>query len=227
MEMKWSDRIGHRSRPAWLLLIDQAGIVHVFMGDSIPGLVAVVGTVYEKCGKWSHTIYRLELAPGARSIAGHDGWETGRFVEGLASATSRSHCDRWIDVANALGATLAETQRFLREWRSKAAGVLDQVEIDLASVETETGDVETIAISFGGPTNRVIAEGFWDWPVRVVAGADREKEVGRIVYKDDKWQSQGDIKIVALEHCAGYHGGTISMRIAAPAGAIAIHEAGE
>lgn len=83
----WSDQMGHRGRGAWLLLVDSEGHIHRFTGENILGVCAVVGTDYKKAGKWSHTTYRLELAPGVRAIAGRDGWETGRFVEGLGAAT--------------------------------------------------------------------------------------------------------------------------------------------
>jgi hypothetical protein len=197
-----------------------------FTGESLPGIVAVVGIDYEKAGKWSHTTYRLELAPGVRAIAGRDGWETGRFVEGLRDAVHFGRpVDRWIDVANALGVTLAEAQRFLREWRPKAAARLDEVEAALAEmVEAEDahdGDTEIVAVSFGSPTNRLMAQGFWKWPVVIRLSG---QEVGRVVpvgYGD--YEAHGRVKILAIERSAGYHGGYVSMRLAVPAGAEAQH----
>jgi len=147
--LKWSDEIASRNRSAWLLLVKD-GKVLPFKGETIPGIVAVIGHDSVKDGKWSHTTYRLELAAGVRPIAGHDGFETGRFVEGLRDATSglfKRPIDRWVDVAEALGVSVQEAQRFLREWRPKAAAALDEVEAALASVmpaEKEAPEVRAI-----------------------------------------------------------------------------------
>jgi hypothetical protein len=190
----WSDKNGSRSRSAWLLLV-----------------VAIIGHDYKKDGKWSHTTYRLTLAAGVRAIAGYDGWETGKFV-----------VDRWVDVVNALGVNLAEAQRFLSEWRPKAAEALDIAEETLGSIAVESGGFDTVTVNFGGPTNRQIAAGFWQWPVVVTDNVG--KEVGRVQpLFDGKWKTVGPVKILAHEHSSGYHGGYISMRLAVPSGAKAMH----
>ena len=49
--MELSNQIGSRERKPWLLLI-KSGEVTPFAGQSIPGIVAVVGRHYEKSGKW-------------------------------------------------------------------------------------------------------------------------------------------------------------------------------
>lgn len=137
MKFEWSNQLGSRDRKPWLLLVRE-GRVHVFSGENIPGVVAVVGTDYCKNGKWSYTTYRLELATGVRAIDGRDGWETGRFVEGLCAAVGFSRpIDRWTDVAEALGVAVPEAMRFLRAWRPKAAARLDEVDAALKTVTTE------------------------------------------------------------------------------------------
>ncbi len=123
----WSDGIGSRGRNPFLLFVrgDEAIVFH---GQNIPGVVVVRGTDYTKNGKWSHTTYRLELASGIRHIAGRDGWETGRFVEGLASAVGCKTPDTWADTATALGISVPSAMELLRSWRPKAAEKLDEVE---------------------------------------------------------------------------------------------------
>jgi len=220
---EWADKIGSRGRCPWLLLVDRDGVVREFTGESMPGIVAVIGTDYEKAGKWSHTTYRMELATGVRAIAGRDGWETGRFVEGLAAAVGYpGHIDRWVDVANALGTTIPETMRFLREWRPKAAEALDAVEEAITEVDdTAEQGAETIAISFGSPTRRQRNDGFWEWPVVVTLDG---QEVGRIVPGEDgRWTSSGQVNILSMEHSSGHGGGYVSMRLAVPAGGKAHH----
>jgi len=219
---EWSDRIGSRGRSAWLLLVDGEGRIHRFLGENISGVVAVIGTDYEKAGKWSHTTYRLELAPGVRPIAGRDGWETGRFVEGLRSAVHFERpIDRWVDVANALGVTISETMRFLCEWRPKAAEALDAVEKAIEAVDTLADDgAEIISISFGGPNRRQRAEGFWSWPVLVLLDGE---EIGRLVPEGSFYIPSGSVKLLAMETSGGHGGGYVSMRLAVPAGAVAVH----
>lgn len=127
-----------------------------------------------------------------------------------------------MDVANALGVTLTEAQRFLREWRPKAAAALDAVEAALEAVDTASEEgAEIVSISFGGPTRRQREAGFWSWPVRVLLDG---QEVGRVVADENgRWVASGQVKILAVEHAAGYHGGCVSMRLAVPAGAKAYH----
>jgi len=74
----WNDQIGKRGRRPWLLLIKD-DVIHSFEGDSIPGIVAVVGYDYQPNGKWSNTTFRLALAPGVRAISGLNGWNTATF----------------------------------------------------------------------------------------------------------------------------------------------------
>jgi hypothetical protein len=220
--LTWSDKMGSRSRSAWLLLIKN-GTVNVFQGETIRGICAIIGTDYKKQGKWSHTTYRLELAPGVRAVPGMDGWETGRFVEGLRDAVNyRQPIDRWAEVANALGVTLTEARRFLKEWRPKAAAKLDEVEDALASIDEHTGgDFETIAISFGGPNRRQREAGFWSWPVLVLLD---NQEIGRLVPEGSFYVPSGQVKLIAMETSSGFGGGYVSMRLAVPAGAVAVHK---
>ena len=219
----WSDKMGSRSRSAWLLLIDKEGHIHHFTGETIPGVVVVIGHDYEKAGKWSHTTFRMELAPGVRAIAGMDGWETGRFVEGLRDAVNyRQPIDRWADVANALGVTLTEARRFLQEWRPKAAAKLDEVEDALASIDEHTGgDFEIVVVSFGAPTRRRREAGFWSWPVLVLLD---NQEIGRLVPEGSFYVPSGQVKLLAMETSSGFGGGYVSMRLAVPAGAVAVHK---
>lgn len=218
----WDNKMGSRSRTAWLLLIKN-GTVHVFKGETIRGVCAIVGTDYKKQGKWSHTTFRMELAPGVRAIPGMDGWETGRFVEGLRDAVNyHQPIDRWVDVANALGVTLTEARRFLQEWRPKAAAKLDEVEDALASIDEHTGgDFEIVVVSFGAPTRRRREAGFWSWPVLVLLD---NQEIGRLVPEGSFYVPSGQVKLLAMETSSGFGGGYVSMRLAVPAGAVAVHK---
>lgn len=222
--IEWSDQLGPRERRAWLLIVAN-GRIHRFVGENIPGIVVVAGEDFTKDGKWSHTTYRLSVSDSARAIAGRDGWETGRFVEGLRAAVrSAEPLDDWVGVANALGVTIAEAKRFLGEWRPRAAERLDETEAALLALdEVESGEgegAEKITISFGSPTGRQRAAGFWEWPIRVLMG---HEEVGRVTPVDGVYGAHGRVTLLDVTWGGGYHGGSCSLTLAVPTGAEAVH----
>lgn len=217
-EITWSDGIGSRSRHPFLLFVKGDEVV-VFRGENIEGVVVVRGTDYTKNGKWSHTTYRLQLADGIRHIDGRDGWETGRFVEGLASAVGCKTPDTWSDTAKALGISVPSAMEFLRAWRPKAAEQLDKVEESLANLE-EASEKETdsvsVTVSFGSPTNRAIREGYWESPKDI---PDYNAEI-RLKDADKGWV-EGNIEVVGIsgtvlsvKHSSGMHGGYYAVSVA-------------
>jgi hypothetical protein len=133
-QITWSNKIGHRGRRPFLLFIHE-GKVRPFMGQHIPGVVVVRGTDFTQDGKWSHTTYRLQTAAGVREISGREGWETGRFTEGLGDAVGVPTPDTWADVATALGVSVASAMEFLRDWRPDSAQSLDAVQRALEALE--------------------------------------------------------------------------------------------
>jgi len=214
----WSDGIGSRSRSPFLLFVRGDEIIS-FGGSDIPGVVVVRGTDYTKNGKWSHTTYRLQLADGIRHIAGRDGWETGRFAEGLASAAGCKTPDTWADTAKALGVSVPSAMEFLRSWRPKAAEKLDEVEQALAKLE-EVSEQETdsviVTVSFGSPTNRDIREGYWESPKGI---PDYNAEI-RLKDRSQGW-NEGNIEVVGIsgtvlsvKHSSGMHGGYYGVSVA-------------
>lgn len=211
--LTYSDGIGSRSRRPWLLLI-KGETIAAFKGENIPGTVVVRGTDYQKNGKWSHTTFRLELAQGVRAISGRDGWETGKFVEGLRSAVSFGQAiDTWADVANAMGVSVPSVMAFLKEWRPKAAEALDQVDAQLEALDAAVSkdavvDTETVVVSFGGPNNRAIAGGFWKNP-KSITGHGGEL---RLIDVEKGWIKE-NIQVVGMSgavlsatHASGYRG---------------------
>lgn len=216
--IQWSDGMGHRSRAAFFLFV-KGDEVLVFHGEDIPGVVVVRGTDYRKNGKWSHTTYRLQIADGIRCIAGHQGWETGRFVEGLAAAVNCKTPDTWTDTAQALGVSVPSAMEFLRAFRCQAAENLDEVEQSLAALE-EVSEQETdsviVTVSFGSPTNRAIQDGYWDNPKSIPGGAGQIRKIDPEV----GW-TEGNIEVVGIagtvlsvKHSAGMHGGYYAVSVA-------------
>ncbi len=219
--LTYSDGIGSRGRRPFLILIKGEAIT-TFKGETTPGTVVVRGTDYSKNGKWSHTTFRLELAQGVRAISGRDGWETGKFVEGLRSAVSFGQAiDTWGDVANAMGVSVPSAMQFLKDWRPKAAEALDQVDMQLEALDAAINkniiiDTETVVVSFGGPTNRAIADGFWKNPKSIFGHGG---EV-RLIDAEKGWTKE-NTQVVGLSgavlsatHASGYHGGYVSVTVA-------------
>ncbi len=214
----YSNRMGSRRRSAWALVVGPGDEIELFTGDSLPGKVAVTGHDYEKCGVWSHSTYRLTVAPGVRFLSGHSGFETGTFVEGLRAATHKP-TDRWHEVANALGVSLPVAMRFLRDWWPVAAEKLDQVEDDLASLdEASAVGAATLTVSYGAPNRKAREKGFWEWPVRVLD--EDGEEVGRVTADGSP---SGEVKVLKRETAAGHGGGYVSLLLAVPEGCRAEH----
>lgn len=217
----WSDRPGSRGRNPFLLFILRGDEIIPFVGSDISGVVVVRGTDYTKDGKWSHTTYRLQLADGIRHIAGRDGWETGRFVEGLASAVGCATPDTWADTAKALGVSVPSAMELLRSWRPKAAEKLDEVEQSLAKLEevseqSEQEDYVIVTVSFGSPSNRAIREGYWESP-KGIPGYNAEI---RLKDSGNGW-AEGNIEVVGIsgtilsvKHSSGMHGGYYAVSVA-------------
>lgn len=218
-EFEWNNGIGSRERRAWLLLI-KGERVEVFTGADVSGFAAIIASSYKKDGKWSSTTYRIGLFPGVRAIAGMDGWETGKFIEGLRSAAGVAKVETWSDVGSALGVSVPAAMKFLREWRLKAAEALDEVDSKLTALEDATadadGEVETTTVSFGSPTRRRREEGFWTSP-KSIPGVDGEVE---LVDPAGGW-TLGNVRVtgcagqvLSVTHSSGQGGGYVAVVVA-------------
>lgn len=217
MKVIYSDQLAPRRRRAWAIIIGPGDELELFAGNTSAGKVAVVGCDYTKNGVWSHSTYRLEVAPGVRFLSGHFGFETGTFLEGLRTATGQP-TDRWHEVANALGVSLPVAQDFLRAWLPKEARRLDQVEADLASLDdaSPTG-AATISITYGAPTEASVRaareRGFWEWPVRVLDPDGQE--VGRV---SPEGVASGEVRVLKRETISSHGGVYVSLTLAVPEG---------
>lgn len=168
-ETKWNNMQGNRDRKAWLLVVTSDAVT-AFVGAHIPGKVAVLGEDREKAGKWSNSTFRLKVADNVRLIAGHDGWETGTFAEGLASEVGVKPPTNWAEMAAALGVPVDAAKAFLRAWRPKAAAKLDAAEAAVAGLgkPVVTGPAEL-------PIDRFI--NLTPHEVKIVGGDGRVKAI--------------------------------------------------
>ncbi len=215
--LQYSDGIGSRGRNPFLLLVKGDEVI-VFRGQSIPGVVVVRGTDYTKNGKWSHTTYRLQLADGIRHIVGRNGWETSRFVEGLALAVGCATPDTWADTAKALGISVPSAMEFLRSWRQQEAEKLDEIEQSLAKLEEvskKKTDSVIVTVSFGSPTNHAVREGYWESP-KSIPGYNAEI---RKIDASGSW-IEGNIVVIGIsgtvlsvKYSSGMHGGYYGVSV--------------
>ncbi|MFA6215538.1 MAG: hypothetical protein WC768_03145 [Patescibacteria group bacterium] len=190
-----------------------------FKEKDITGVVVVKGTDYTQNGKWSHTTYRLQLADDIRHIAGHNGWETCRFAEGLGTAVRCKTPDTWVETAKALGVSVPSAMQFLRSWRPKAAEKLDEVEQALAKLEEASGqetDSVIVTVSFGSPTSRDEADGFWERPKRIREFPPAEI---RLIDPEAGWK-EGNVTVVGISGTVltvkqgdGMHGGYYAVSV--------------
>ena len=130
----YSNQQGRRDRPAFAVIVSSEGVLTTFEGVSIPKLAVVISEKYAKSGKWSHTVFDITLATGARMVAGHTGWETGMMLEGVASATGLP-CGSWGELAYALGVDRSAAEAWLRVAAPGSSKVLDERAELLAGLE--------------------------------------------------------------------------------------------
>lgn len=129
-EIKWNDGIGNRGRRS-KLLIGKGDQVVEFVGQSVPGLVAVRSSKYEKNGKWSNTDYILVLSPGAWHHIESQSWEEGEFFHGCASpsdAVTRLRKSGYVGADDTMLAFLGEKFPKTMERLRETAASLKSVE---------------------------------------------------------------------------------------------------
>jgi hypothetical protein len=109
---------------------------------------------------------------------------------------------------------------FLREWRPKAAEALDAVDAQLSALDESAvaAETEIVVVSFGNPTNRGIANGYWDQPKEIPG------QEGAEIKKIDATKGWGDVANIVLAgiagtvldatHARGPHGGYYSVTVA-------------
>ena len=158
-ELKWDNQPAARECAAWLLFVKGDQVIP-FHGNNIPGVVVVRGYDSEQCGRWSHTTYRLTVADDVRHIAGHNGFNTGRFLEGLSDATGMG-IRSWDGLSAALGVSVVSAADFLRRWRPKSAASLIEVDRILDDLESVGADADPpVTVTFPMRDNPTVIPGY-------------------------------------------------------------------
>jgi hypothetical protein len=163
--------------------------------------------VFQKNGRWSNTTYTLDLAPGVRAL---------EFLSPLHGKWGdRLHS--WGEVIEALGLPIEAAQAIVRAEYPATGARLDAVEQFAADVAASGGEVEVVVVSFGAPTRRASAAGFWDAPKSGRTAA------GDVVTVAPPWaapvvvEPQG-ARIISSRQSPGMHGGYWSIEVAVPQG---------
>src|SRR3989344_9327995 len=102
--ISWQDGIGSREREHALLIVPSDKQAYLFKGGSDKN-VRIVSSQYVKDGKWSRTMYVLEVSDGVRALPVTQGWETGKWREGFAQALGLEPTAKWVDIASVLNVT--------------------------------------------------------------------------------------------------------------------------
>ena len=209
MEYLYSDKLQPAGRRPRLYLARGSQAVR-FAGENIPGYCVVLTARYEKSGKWSNTGYRLHLLPGTRPVELLSPLH-GTWGDSLAS---------WGEVANRLGLPVEAAKAVVIAEYPTTARRLDAIEeAMLASEDGGSSSSELVVVSFGSPTNRQIAGGWWELPksaetadgrlVTVTAGPDNDWSCPVIVAPDGA-------TVVASVHSPGMHGGYWAIEVVVP-----------
>lgn len=199
------------------LYLAKGGEVVKFQGENVFGWTAIVAARYEKNGKWSNTSYVLDLANGVRPLY---------FLSPMHQAWGDDY-ESWGGVAEALGLPVDVAQRVLREEYPATASRLDQLEAFALQLEEKGEEAEVVVVSFGSPTNRQIAAGYWGEPKKGMTADGRE-----VVVKPGAGSAGGDwynpeivaptgAKVLEASHKPGMHGGYWTIKVAVPSGAAA------
>ncbi len=123
--IRLDDQLASRGCQHMNLVVAQLGdtqVIFEFTGASIPGLLQVVRTAYTKDGKWSHTTWEVEAAPGVGLFRFNQDFGTGTYLPEGSWALARENFRRQA------GTLLLEDEaidRFIRARLPEAAARLD------------------------------------------------------------------------------------------------------
>jgi hypothetical protein len=208
-QIEWANGIGHRGRSKHLILVKNNEMIQ-FKGESIPSVAVVLVSKYTRNGKWSHSEYTIELAPGVRSYPIIMGWETGTLREALKAYD-------WVSAANYFGVSLNVVKKFIAQWRPFDAEHWDMVEKEIEELESisEQG-METVIVNIGPGTRRAREEGCLVWPIMIEEPNKTKTELA-----PEQWITGckvGNVLVQDVVHHSGYGGGTKEITLVVPCG---------
>ena len=97
-KIQFSDKIGSRDRLSRLLVIPDGGKPYWWGGYESDG-IRIESAQFKKDGKWSGTDFVLVVDGATRAIPCKQGWESGKWREGIAVALGLPAIAKWEDIA--------------------------------------------------------------------------------------------------------------------------------
>ena len=203
------------------LYLAKGGQVVKFKGESIADFCVVEKNIFTKAGKWSNTDYQLGLVRGVRPLY---------FLSPLHQVWG-DQFTTWSEVAAELALPLEAAQTIVKSEYPKTAKRLDKIENFTLEQEAKGELSETVIISFGSPTLKQAAAGFWQKEkvghttngVEVIV---KPKEVdaanyprdGRSGWYEAEVVSPVGAKIASIKEYPGMHGGSFALEVVVPVG---------
>lgn len=189
------------------LYLAKGSQVFKFVGMAISNVCAIAAQEYKKNGKWSNTTYKLEMAVGVRPLY---------FLSPMHGTWGQT-LPSWGGAATELGLPIEVARRVIGEEYPTTAERLDKVEqfiLGSGSVEAEV-----VVVSFGSPTNRQAADGFWDSQHRGRTADGRDVVVAPGPGQD--WDSPLVVeppgaRVLSSRHSPGMHGGYRTIEVGVP-----------
>jgi len=190
------------------LYLAKGGEVRKFEGVSIEGFALVKTTKFTKNGNWSNTDYTLVLHDGVRPL---------EFLSPLHGIWGEKFAD-WGEVIASLQLPLDVAKELVRREYPKTADRLDEIERVVSAMEESGQDCERVVVSFGGPTRKARAEGFWESPkqARTANGTVVEIQPGPNGWNDAEVIQPPGAKIISARHSSGHGGGYYAVEVLVP-----------
>lgn len=206
MEITYNDGLcnGGRTPKLWIV---HRGAVYLFTGSAVNGVVAILATEYEKCGKWSNTTYRLQLADGAVActlLAPLHGqvWPENDRMEAYR---------RFKSEFGVMNLSFEAFDTALGRDYPKTRARMIEAEAAIESLDGDDSSAEVLEVSTSQPSRRTPHS-----DVRVVAGDGRswivahDAPAGLCV--------EGVFTLLDVKRTPGYRGGSTTLQFAVVAG---------
>lgn len=187
------------------LYLAKGNDVVLFTGHDIDGFVMIITELYEKGGKWSNITFKLQLLPGVRPLY---------FLSPMHGIWGEEY-ETWGEVVEELQLDLPTTKKVVANLYRRTADRLDKLERMIVDIEKTDYCTEIVNVSFGAPTNRAIANGYWETPKSAYA-SDKSEVI--VAPGENGWNNPVLIQpkngnIISNQYSPGMHGGYRHIKV--------------
>ena len=222
--MKWTHQRQPRGRYPVAFFLSPRGEVVPFTGDGYrlgalcPGGPALLDAVSgPRNGHWTATHFKFAVPDGWGFASILPDWDSGRLFPGSTweecLSTFGQHFPDRVVSPTSFRAVVAQLRWDCADRLTAADASREAIE------DSASDDTEILTITYGSPTRREANEGYWDAPILVTLPTGEQV---RVVDSNPNWNDRGGrVAILDRTHCSGYHGGTYTVVLSAPKGAVA------